>query len=225
MADTRSRTKKIILTLTIIAVLLAGYFYLPMILGDAVFPLQYQDTIKKWSREYNEDPFLVAAIIMQESGYNPKANSPVGAMGLMQIMPGTGKGIASGVGYPNYSSDKLYDPDVSIQFGTWYIHVMKEKYGGNVTAALAAYNAGSGNADKWVRMGLLNSPNDNRYAKNVQEYMEVYHKLYQRELELGGQPLPADPIALKKQEEPSRNVVWGRMLKDLVKVFYDVDQQ
>ena len=195
-----------------------------MILGDSVFPLQYTEIIKKWSRNYNEDPFLVAAIIMQESGYNPKAQSPVGAMGLMQIMPATAKGIASGVEYPNFTTDKLYDPEVSIQFGTWYIHVLKEKYGGNVTAALAAYNAGSGNADKWIRMGLLNSPNDNSYARRVQDYMGVYHKLYENQLNLNSAAPANTSIVLKKVDSPSRNIVWGKMLKDLVTVFYNTEE-
>lgn len=224
MADKRSRAKKIIASFTIVAVLVTGYFYLPSILGDSVFPLQYQDIIKKWCREYNEDPFLVAAIIMQESGFNPKATSPVGAMGLMQVMPPTGRSIASGVEYPNFTTDKLYDPDVSIQFGTWYIHVLKEKYGGNVTAALAAYNAGSGNADKWLRMGLLTKPSDNSFARRVQDYMQVYHKLYQNDLDLNATPSASQP-AIKKVDESSRNIVWGQILRNLVSLVYNVNQK
>lgn len=224
MADKRRRTKKIIISLAIIAALVAGYFYLPSILGDSVLPLKYQDSIRRWSKEYNEDPFLVAAIIMQESGYNPRAQSPVGAMGLMQIMPGTAKGIASGTKYPNFTTDKLYDPEVSIQFGTWYIHVLKEKYGGNVTAALAAYNAGSGNADKWIRMGLLDSPSDNSYANRVQNLMAAYHKLYETQLNLTA-PIPdtSQPI-IKKTDTGTRNVIWGQALKNLVAVFYGPGQ-
>lgn len=225
MVDKRLRTKKIILSVAIVVILVAGYYCLPMILGDSVFPLQYQENIKKWSKAYNEDPFLVAAIIMQESGFNPRANSPVGAMGLMQVMPPTGRSIAAGVEYPNFTTDKLYDPDTSIQFGTWYIHVLKEKYGGNVTAALAAYNAGSGNADKWLRMGLLTKPSDNGYANRVQDYMQVYHKLYQNDLDLNAAPPAASQPAIKKVDEPSRNIVWGQMLRNLVTLVYDVNQK
>lgn len=224
MANRRKTVKVIIISVVIVAVLAAGYFYLPMILGDSVFPLEYQENIKKWCRQYNEDPFLVAAIAMQESGFNPKATSPVGAMGMMQIMPATGRSIASGVEYPNFTTDKLYDPDVSIQFGTWYIHVLKEKYNGNVTAALAAYNAGSGNADKWLRMGILNSPTGNSYARRVQDYMQVYHKLYQADLDLNATPPLTQPV-IKKIDEPSRNIVWGQMLRNLVSVFYDINQK
>jgi len=227
MKKVRLTVKKIIISLVIIALIVAGYFYLPIILGDDIFPLEYKETIKKYCTMYNEDPFLVAGIIMQESGFNPGATSYAGAMGIMQIMPATGRSIASGIGYPNFTTDKLYDPEVAIQFGTWHIHVLKEKYGGSVPAALAAYNAGTGNADKWIRMGILNDlpyGQTRSYVINVQEYMQVYHKLYQNELELtGASSVSAEPIPLKKEEEPSRNVVWGRMLKELVKVFYDID--
>ena len=229
MIKIRSAIKTIIVSVVIVGVVVAGYFYLPQIIGDSVFPLKYQDVIKKYCQMYNEDPFLVAGIIMQESGFNPQATSPVGAMGIMQIMPATGRSIATGVEYPNFTTDKLYDPEVSIQFGTWHIHVLKEKYGGNVTAALVAYNAGTGNADKWLRMGLISnvpSGQPNRYTRNVQEYMQVYHKLYQKELELTGAYSPAaEAIPLKKQEEPSRNVVWGRLLKELIKIVYNPDEE
>jgi len=229
MTNRRTAVKVIVITSVIVGILVAGYFYLPMIIGDSVFPLKYQDTIKKYCQMYNEDPFLVAGIIMQESGFNPQATSPVGAMGIMQIMPPTGRSIASGVGYPNFTPNDLYNPEIAIQFGTWHIHVLKEKYGGNEAAALAAYNGGTGNADKWLRAGLLNNipgGQTNRYVRNVQDYVQVYHKLYQNELQLAGSSSPtAGTISLKKQEEPSRNVVWGRLLKELVKVVYNPNQK
>lgn len=229
MTNRRTAVKVIVITSVIVGILVAGYFYLPTIIGDAVFPLKYQDTIKKYCQMYNEDPFLVAGIIMQESGFNPQATSPVGAMGIMQIMPPTGRSIASGVGYPNFTPNDLYNPEIAIQFGTWHIHVLKEKYGGNEAAALAAYNAGTGNADKWLRAGLLNNipgGQTNRYVRNVQDYVQVYHKLYQNELQLTGSSSPtAGAVPLKKQEEPSRNVVWGRLLKELVKIVYNPEQE
>jgi len=229
MTNKRRAVKVIVIISVIVGILVAGYFYLPQIIGDSVFPLKYQDTIKKYCQMYNEDPFLVAGIIMQESGFNPQAISPVGAMGIMQIMPATGRSIASGVDHPNFTPNDLYNPEIAIQFGTWHIHVLKEKYGGNEAAALAAYNAGTGNADKWLRAGLLNNipgGQTNRYVRNVQDYTQVYHKLYQNELQLTGSSSPvAEPIPLKKQEEPSRNVVWGRLLKELVKIVYNSDQE
>jgi len=229
MIKIRSAIKTLIVSIVLIGVVVAGYFYIPAILGDSVFPLEYEDTIEKWCSEYNEDPFLVAAIIMQESGFNPRAQSYAGAMGIMQIMPATGRSIAKGVGIENFSTDMLYNPEIAIQMGTWHIHVLKEKYGGNVPAALAAYNAGTGNADKWIRMGILNDlpyGQTRTYVANVQEYMQVYHKLYQDRLQLTGEAVAhnSEPI-VKKQQEPSTAVVWGRMLKELVSIFYDVDKK
>jgi soluble lytic murein transglycosylase len=222
MADKRSRIKKVIISIAVLAALVAGYFYLPGVLGDEVFPLKYQDSIVKWCKEYNEDPFLVAGIIMQESAFNPNAESPTGARGLMQISPSTAKGIAEGTGFQNFSVDQLYNPDVSIQFGTWYIHVLKQEYGGNEVAALAAYNAGGGNADKWLREGLLQDPSTNGYADRVLNYKSVYEKLYQNELSLTA-PATATastPIVMKNVDSDSRNIVWGQALKNLVSLFY-----
>ncbi|MDD3086380.1 MAG: lytic transglycosylase domain-containing protein [Patescibacteria group bacterium] len=226
MIKIRSAIKTLIVSFVLVVVVVAGYFYLPGVLGDSVFPLEYEDTIKKWCKEYNEDPFLVAGIIMQESGFNPQAKSYAGAMGIMQIMPTTGMSIAKGVGITNFSTDMLYNPEIAIQMGTWHIHVLKEKYGGSVPAALAAYNAGTGNADKWIRMGILNDlpyGETRKYVANVQEYMQVYHKLYQDRLELTDEPVGEPMPIVKKQEEPSTAVVWGRMLKELVNVFYNVE--
>lgn len=228
MIKIRSAVKTLIVSFVLIVMVVSGYFYLPSILGDSVFPLEYEETIKKWCTEYNEDPFLVAAIIMQESGYNPRAQSYAGAMGIMQIMPATGRSIAKGVGIPNFTTDMLFNPEIAIQMGTWHIHVLKEKYGGNVAAALAGYNAGTGNADKWIRMGILNDlpyGETRKYVVNVQEYMQVYHKLYQDRLQLTGEPVGEPVSIVKKEEEPSTSVVWGRMLKELVSVFYNVDNK
>ena len=226
MVDKRGRVKKIIISLVIIAVLVAGYFYLPTILGDSVFPLEYAESIKKWSRDYHEDPFLVAGILMLESGFNPQAQSPVGALGMAQIMPATGRTIASGVGKTDYQTSDLFDPEIAVQFCTWQIHVLKEKYDGNEVAALAAYNAGGGNADKWLRMGLLQDPSTNSYAKKVLDYKTVYHKLYQAQLDLNSlSPVEDEKPVVKIADNNSRNVVWGQTLKNLISLLYGTESQ
>jgi len=221
MGNKRSKVKKLIISVAVIAALVAAYFYLPSILGDSTFPLKYPESIKKWSKEYNEDPFLVAGILMLESGFNPQAQSPVGALGMAQIMPATGKTIAKGVGKTDFTTADLYDPEIAIQFCTWHIHVLKEKYGGNEVAALAAYNAGGGNADKWLRMGLLQDPSTNSYAKKVLDFKAVYHKLYQDKLELtSGAVVEDNKPVVKITDSTSRNIVWGQALKNLISVFY-----
>jgi len=197
----------------------AGYLYLPQILGDTVYPLEYTNLIIKYSDLHKVPRDLTAAMIFKESRFNPRATSPVGARGLMQIMPPTGATIAKGVAEPNYNSDKLYDPETSIKFGTWYIHVMLERYNNNLDAALAAYNGGSGNADRWVSLGLLNNlpfGETRNYVKTVKEIKTVYAEVH-------GEELFGEKVELQI-EKPKQSFLWGRMVKDLVAVFYGEEE-
>lgn len=191
--------------------LLSGYFYLPSILGDTIYPLQYTDSILKWSTAHKVSPDLTAAIIYQESHFNPQAASGPGARGLMQIMPTTGASINKAFNVPGYNADKLYDPDTSIMFGTWYISTLIQRYDGNVLAALTAYNAGSGAVDRWFTLGLFGSGNS--YAKRVLEYQTIYRNYYGREL-FG--------VNFKEQaiEKPKPSFLWSRMIQDLVGLRY-----
>ncbi|WP_440119758.1 phage tail tape measure protein [Paenibacillus sp. QZ-Y1] len=107
---------------------------------------KYDDIINKYASENGVDPRLVAAIIQTESTFNPNAKSGAGAMGLMQLMPKTAKGL----GVKN-----AYDPEQNIAGGTKHIADLLKKYNGNVEYALAAYNAGSGNVNKWIKKGQM----------------------------------------------------------------------
>ena len=113
------------------------------------FPVLERETIVSSSRENGLDPVLVAALIRQESNFNPAATSPAGARGLMQLMPDVGRSLASAKGIAPWNSDLLYDPATNIKLGTAHLSVLTRKYP-EVVKALAAYNAGESRVEKWA---------------------------------------------------------------------------
>jgi len=208
----------------IVLIAFVSYFYVPAILGDTVYPLKYEEEIVKWSEIHKLDPALAAAVIMQESRFNPAATSYKGARGLMQIMPATATTIAKGLEVSSYN---LYDAETSIKFGTWHLHVTLEKYDNNVDAALAAYNAGGGNADKWIRLGILdNIPfNETRnYVVNVKKYREIYATMYSDELGLAGTQYETNIDESKNKPELHSNF-WGMFFERYFGKFIDSEEE
>ena len=123
----------------------------------AAFPVLHADALLENSRAMGLDPALVAGLIRQESTWNPDAVSPVGARGLMQLMPAVGASIASGRGYPVWNPVLLFDPDVSMQLGTR--HLASSLRGSeDPTRALAAYNAGASRVTRWSRRPGASDP-------------------------------------------------------------------
>ncbi|MEL4897212.1 lytic transglycosylase domain-containing protein [Crocosphaera sp. Alani8] len=122
---------------------------------QALFPFPFYDTIIDWSTRRQLNPLLVTSLMRQESRFEPEIKSPVGATGLMQVMPATGEWVANKINLTDYS---LTDPDDSINLGTWYLNYTHSEYSNNSLLAIASYNAGPGNVSKWVRRYQVSDP-------------------------------------------------------------------
>ena len=114
------------------------------------YPVKYVDSIRKFSAKNRVDPSLVMGLILQESSFNPQAKSRVGATGLMQIMPATGKELGARLHVP-FSATRLENPDVNIELGVFHLKNLIDLFEGNAYLAVASYNAGQGNVMKWKR--------------------------------------------------------------------------
>lgn len=175
-----NKRKKINLSLIVIILIIFGifiYFNYPKIFGDVLYPIEYEDLIVKYAKQYALEPSFIAALIYTESRFNPNATSHVGAQGLMQIMPATGKAIAGRLGE---EFGDLYDPETSIRYGTSYIRSLIDAYNLDYNAALAAYNAGSGAADRYVltRSDASLPLETSAYIKKVNFAQKIYNDLY-----------------------------------------------
>jgi len=141
----------------------------PAYFRHARYGLYYADIIFPAAQEYGFDPLFVTSIIRQESLFEGFVHSSAGARGLMQIMPDTGASISEQMGWPpDYTSDSLYSPTVSIRMGTYYLNNNRRVLGNDLYAALAAYNAGPGNAAIWQSL----APNDPDLLLEVIRYWE-----------------------------------------------------
>ena len=126
---------------------------IPLAYWRILFPEPYWETIKTESAKNNLDPYLVAALIRQESEFNPSAISPANAYGLMQLLPSTGKSMAREEGMEHFQTFQLYDPVTNIRLGTRYLRKTLNKFGGVTEYALAAYDAGDDRVLEWQDAG------------------------------------------------------------------------
>ena len=131
-----------------IAVLVAPLFQ--KAIRDLSLPLQHSDIIRQQAAEKHLDPALIAAVIYAETKFDART-SPAGALGLMQIEPETAQFLAHRSGATTFTIGDLGSPQVNIAYGSYYLRYLIDHYGGNVTLALAAYNAGQTNVDRWVQ--------------------------------------------------------------------------
>jgi len=175
-------TARLVLVVTALAVLAIafGTFKLarPAWWDRIWHPLKYQTIVEGHARDYGIDPALLAAVIYQESKFNPLARSDRGAIGLMQLLPATAEGIAERTGGVAFRPTDLYDPEINVRYGAWYLRSLLDKYR-DEKLALAAYNAGQTNVDGWLRRGVgIQFPETREFVKRVEHLKSVYRHAY-----------------------------------------------
>ena len=153
-----------------------------------LYPRQFEDHLESQSTEAGLDPLLVAALIRQESSWQSRARSRVGAVGLMQVMPATGRLIARSLRVRGWHADKLYEPETNLRFGTWYLGQSLRQFGGDLTRALAAYNAGGTRIRAWgsgpaatdseLFVERIDLRETRDYVRIIQRNLELYRALY-----------------------------------------------
>lgn len=134
-------------------------------LGCFIYPKDYELTVKKYAKIYDVPQELVFSVIKAESNYDKNAKSPKGAMGLMQIMGATGDWAAKKIAIEDFREERLFEPDVNIEIGCFYLSYLLDVYSHNTKNALAAYNAGPANVDKWLM--------DKEYSKNGKDLEKI----------------------------------------------------
>jgi soluble lytic murein transglycosylase len=184
---------------------------LPSDILQVIFPLAYWDSIKKQSALRGLDPYVVAALIGQESTFDPGIKSAANAWGLMQIVPATGRRLARSLGIRRFTTAMLTDPDINIRMGTLYFSRLTGQFGG-AAYALASYNAGESRVVRWKaeRPGLdddefiddIPFPETQNYVKRILGTAEDYRLLYGEgnlsPRPVAGAPAKGKPAAVKK---------------------------
>jgi soluble lytic murein transglycosylase len=159
-------------------------------LREITLPLRHEDIIRQQAKEKHLDAALVAAVIYQESKFSPRT-SAAGAEGLMQILPSTARFIAKRSGGTAFVPSDLGTAQVNIAYGSYYLRYLIDRYRGNETLAIAAYNAGETNVDKWLReaggvdrfdTSDIPFPETRAYVENVERHQKDYRRHYGREL-------------------------------------------
>ncbi len=166
----------VVVSVLIVGLFLGFYFFYPHVWGEVLYPLKYQDFIAKYSKENNLDPNLVCAVIYTESRFNADSVSGAGAKGLMQIIPGTAKGIAERMG--DQTVGNLLDPETSIRYGTHYLREQLDQYNNDLDEVLASYNAGGGRANAWRMYGEPLPTQTVGYIYSVKRVQKMYNEVY-----------------------------------------------
>ena len=162
--------------------------------NEFTLPLSYSDVIREQAAEKHLDPALIAAVIYAETKFDPRT-SAAGAVGLMQILPQTAEFLARRSGGTTFQVSDLSEPDVNIAYGSYYLRYLLDEYGGNKMLALAAYNGGEANVDRWIAEARRDGhamtireipfPETRDYVAKVLEEQRNYRRTYPSQLGYG----------------------------------------
>ena len=146
------------------------------------YPLHYDEYIRVHAKEHHLDPALMAAVIYQESKFRPSVESSSGAIGLMQLTPSTARGIAIRTGGDAFETSDLYNAEINIRYGAWYLDNLFAKYH-DERLVLAAYNAGQGNVDRWLaHHESIQFAETRAYVSRVEHLKQVYADAWHSQL-------------------------------------------
>jgi soluble lytic murein transglycosylase len=151
-AAARRRRRRLLLGLATLAVGLGVILAMPLLrktINEFTLPLSYTDVIRQQAAEKHLDPALIAGVIYAETKFEPR-DSSAGAVGPMQILPQTASFLARRSGATTFTTADLNNPQVNIAYGSYYLRYLLDEYHGNLTLALAAYNGGESNVDRWL---------------------------------------------------------------------------
>ena len=178
--------KRVLWLVVLVAVLAGAFAYIdatgPAWYERLRYPLRYSEFVRVHAREHGLDPALLAAVIYQESKFQADAQSSSGAIGLMQLTPQTARGIAIRTGGRKFRTSDLYDPEINIRYGAWYLDNLFAKYK-SVRLVLAAYTAGQGNVDRWRAKGQpIQFAETRAYVDRVEHLRRIYADAWRSQL-------------------------------------------
>ena len=190
----RRRLRRLLAIVVLAGAAVAAVIALPLFqkaVNEFTLPLQHQDIIRQQAAAKHLDPALVAAVIYAETKFDPRP-SPAGAQGLMQILPETALFLAHRSGATTFTTADLATPQVNIAYGSYYLRYLLDEYGGSKVLALAAYNGGEANVNRWLRAARARGhrftiadipfPETKAYVRKVLQAQRDYRHSYAGEL-------------------------------------------
>lgn len=180
--------RRLTLAAAVLAAAVGAFLYLqrtePPWWARLWYPLKYAPVVRSRAETERLDPALLAAVIEEESKFNTDAKSRTGAIGLMQLQPATARGIALRTHGATFVTSDLYNPEINVSYGAWYLRHLIDKYR-NEENALAAYNAGQENVDRWLANGeAIQFPETRAYVSRIERLKGIYRRTYRSQLGL-----------------------------------------